>query len=134
MSYDPRGVFYPQVGSTQIRSSLLTLLMTNRYERVMETDFGADLDRFLFEQSTADLEQTVRQRIIDIINQYEPRVTIESLIVTTNPPAVVLDPRETDNRGQILYIQILYRDPDNITEVQDLTLELPLSGGNNGVS
>lgn len=128
MVLDPRGVFHPQTGSTQIRSSLLSILMTNRYERVMENDFGANLTEFLFEQAGSGIENSVRQRIIDAINQYEPRVTIEELVVTTNPTANVLALGDQGlDTGQILYVRIKYRDPDSITEIQDLTLELPLN-------
>jgi phage baseplate assembly protein W len=128
MVLDPRGVFHPQSGSTQIRSSLLTILMTNRYERVMENDFGANLNEFLFEQSGTAIENAVRQRIIDAINRYEPRVTIEDILVTTNPTSDVLAQGDQGlGSGQILYVKIMYRDPDNIVEVQDLTLELPLN-------
>ena len=124
---DPRGLFHPQSGAIQIRSSLLSILLTDRYERVMENDFGAGLNDLLFELSSASIEQTARDRIIQQIADYEPRVTIEELIVTTTPPANSLL-ADGDTGDQILYIRIKYIDPQNVTQVQDLTLELPIGG------
>jgi phage baseplate assembly protein W len=124
---DPRGVFHPQSGSIQIRSSLLAILLTNRFERVMENDFGAGLDDQLFELAGPGIEQVARDRILQQIAEYEPRVTVEDLVVTTTPPPDALL-ADNDPGDQILYIRIKYVDPQNITQVQDLTLELPIGG------
>lgn len=124
---DPRGLFHPQSGSIEIRSSLLSILLTNRFERVMENDFGAGLDDLLFELRGATIEQTARDRIVQQIAEFEPRVTIEELVVTTTPPPDALL-ADNDPGDQILYIRIKYIDPQNITQVQDLTLELPIGG------
>jgi len=124
---DPRGLFHPQTGSIQIRASLLAILLTNQFERVMENDFGSGLDDLLFELSGVGIEQTARDRIIQQIARYEPRITIEELTVTTTPPVDSLL-ADDDPGDQILYIRIRYFDPQNITEVQDLNLELPIGG------
>ncbi len=126
----PRGYFAPTAGAIQIQSSLLSILMTNKFERVMENDFGSGLDDLLFELSTGAVAQTARDRILQQIAEYEPRVTIDELTVTTTTPANnLLSPGDTGDN--VLYIRIKYFDPQNITEIQDLNLEIPIGGNSN---
>lgn len=123
---DPRGLFYPVSGSQSIKGSLLSIFLTNQNERVMMTDFGCNLTGSLFELAGPAVEQTVYNNITDQINLFEPRITVANLTVTTTPsdPSLVAN---NDPGNQTLYINISWNDPDNITTVQDLVLEIPLS-------
>lgn len=112
---DPRGYFFPVSGSQAIRGNLLSIMLTDKNERVMETDFGLGLSEFIFSLGGPLVEQQVRQRIISGIEQYEPRVTIQNLQVTT------------ENR--VLMIKVDYTTYDELNNTQSLTLELPLSDG-----
>lgn len=125
---DPRGVFWPSSGINQIKADMLQLLLTNYNERVMMTDFGMNLVEFLFEPGTPDLLALVRQRIAQKLDEFEPRVTISQIDVSLDPLDSLnpLDDRGQD--GQILFIRIEFVDPENLTEVQELRLELPLGG------
>lgn len=133
MVEDPRGFFYPQSGANSIRANLLSILLTNRYERVMETDFGASLNSALFELNGDAVVQDVRSRIIAAIEEYEPRITVEELLVTFTPPDSTLVDRtdllSTGQDGQVLYVRISYVEPTSPLQIQDLNLELPVTTG-----
>lgn len=128
---NPTGTFSPSYGNLSVRTNLLSILLTNKSERVMENTFGAGLSDLLFELNGMGIEQTARDRIVEQIALYEPRITVQDLLVTTTPPADnLLAPGDTGDN--VLYIRINYVSPDNITQVEQLTLELPL-GGNSSI-
>jgi phage baseplate assembly protein W len=126
---DPRGIFWPASGVNQIKGDLLTLILTNFNERVMLTDYGMGLNDFLFEQANNDLISSVRQRIASKLEQFEPRITINAIDISYNPQNSLNPSDDMAQNGQILFIRIQFIDPENITEVQELRLELPLGGG-----
>lgn len=64
----------------QIKTNIKSLLLTNKGERLMEPDFGADLKRVLFEPITEDLDTILEQRITTAINTWMPYVNVESII------------------------------------------------------
>lgn len=128
---DPRGIFWPASGVDQIKSDMLQLLLTNFNERVMLTDFGMNLNEFLFEQANGDLITSVRQRIIEKLTEFEPRITVSEIDISYNPDDSLNPDDDQAQNGQILFIRIQFIDPENITEVQELRLELPLGGGTN---
>lgn len=125
-----RGLLHVQVGIDQIKSDILALLLTNQGERVMLPNFGADLRRFLFEPADAIVAEEIRGLIADQLRLWEPRVVIEDI-------DIIVDPDKSDLSGQddltekasILLIRINFFDPENIDEVQELKLEVPLPGG-----
>ena len=128
-----RGYFHVQFGLEQIKSDLLTLVLTNRGERVMLPTFGVSLRDFIFELNDDILVQEIRQRLIDQINLWEPRVVIENISITPMPGEDEygddLDPTQTtEDRHYILLIRIEFLDPENIREVQELVLEIPVGG------
>lgn len=127
---NPKGLMATQSGINQVKSDLLILLMTNPGERVMLPDYGTPLRKLIFDPNDATLEEQTKQLIIDSIRKWEPRVTISQINVTSTPNYNELDINESrDDDGHILMIQIQFFDPENIQDLQELRLELPLSGG-----
>lgn len=66
-----------------IRSIRYTLL-TNFYERAFHPEFGSNLVRQLFEQMTYASSLSVRDAILESINNFEPRVQITKVLVVPN--------------------------------------------------
>ena len=63
----PRGFFHTQSGIDQVKADLLILLLTNPGERVMLPDFGAGLNRLMFEPNDSILVlQTKECMTIDL--------------------------------------------------------------------
>ncbi len=62
-----------------IRQSLRTIVLTNPFERPFNSNFGAGLRRFLFEQMDPISNFQIRSALQDQIELYEPRVTVNDI-------------------------------------------------------
>lgn len=76
-----RGFFSKQTGIALVRNNLRQLLTTERGERVMLSDFGANLKHFLFEPLDQKTFAGIRQEILSSIEKYAPGVTVTKLTV-----------------------------------------------------
>ena len=128
----PRGLLPTNNGTAQIKADLLQLLQTNPRERVMLPDFGVPFRELAFEPNDETVAITARQMIINAINLWEPRITVEELevrVASADDLGESLNPLDDlSNRENILLIRIKFFDPEQISEVQELRLELPLAG------
>jgi phage baseplate assembly protein W len=68
----------------QIKSNLINLLLTNKGERVMNPEFGADLKKVLFEGIVEDTAITIKNLIYTNVGIYIPEITINDINVTTD--------------------------------------------------
>ena len=124
-----RGILAQKNGVDQIKADLLQLLLTNPGERVMLPDFGTPLKRLIFEPNDAGLESTAKQMISNSIKKWEPRVVVTNIVVTSKFDINDLNNEDTGEEiGAILGIKIAFVDPENISEVEELVLELPVGG------
>lgn len=70
-----------------IRQAIKIILGTNPGERLMRPDFGAGLNQFVFEPvNTATMAQ-VKTRVEEALIDWEPRIDVESVKVSTDPSA-----------------------------------------------
>ena len=115
-----KGIFAQKSSIDQIRCDLLQLLLTNPKERVMMPDYGIPLRKYIFEQLDTSLLIELRQAIIDAIQLWEPRVEIKEVTVTQGD--------DNNDDGNSVYISIDFYDPGDISKVENLVLEVPLSG------
>lgn len=126
----PQGFFYSQGGIDQIKSDMLCLLLTNPGERVMNPTFGTPLRKLIFEPNDKGLQTKARNMIINSIKKWEPRIAVKNIEVKSAVDKKSLN--KADDRTEeehILFIRIIFVDPQNIKEIQELTLEVPLAGG-----
>jgi phage baseplate assembly protein W len=63
-------------------ASVRNLLLTNFYERPFQPNLGSNVDAILFEPATALTASILENEIRNVIQNYEPRVTINSLVVS----------------------------------------------------
>jgi phage baseplate assembly protein W len=122
----PQGLLAPIRGSDAIKADLLQLILTNPGERVMLPDFGTPLRSILFEQNSLSLTETVRSMILASISQWEPRIAVTSLEVTTEGSLVNAGAYPSAETGNNLYINIKFSTPDKIQAVEQLSIQLPL--------
>ena len=91
-----RGIaFPPRVGSDgriawsqgedNVREAIRILLMTRPGERLFLDDFGAGLDRALFEPNTVMTRQGLKARIAQTLQQWEQRISLDSVEVEADP-------------------------------------------------
>jgi phage baseplate assembly protein W len=126
---NPLGFLCTQSGVDQIKSDMLVLLLTNPGERVMNPDFGTPLKTLFFEQNDDILQIQAKNMIINSIKSWEPRIAIQNIEVTSRAELTSLNKLDNlDEYENILFIRIIFVDPQNIKEIQQLTLEVPLGG------
>jgi phage baseplate assembly protein W len=113
----PHGYFYSQTGVDQIKSDLLSLLLTNPKSRVMHPEFGTPLRSLMFEPADGILTRKAKEIVINAISRWEPRIAVAGIKTSIDP--------DTNS----LRIEISFRDPKNIKDIELLTLELPIGEG-----
>ena len=127
----PLGLLRAQKGVNQVKSDMLVLLLTEPGERVMLPDFGTPLKQFFFEQNDSFIVERVREVIANSIRRWEPRIAITAIEVTNSSSAIKTSLNALDSGedlGYILMIRIKFTDFDDIRNVQELELQIPLGG------
>ena len=123
----PLGILRSEEGLNIVKGDLLVLLLTNPGERVMLPNYGTNLRQFIFEPNDAIVESEVEEEIARAIRLWEPRVTVEQIEVTSTFDKDNLDIADTqDQIEHILGITISFYDPDNIKDVEQLELQIPI--------
>ena len=64
-----------------IKRSVKNIILTNKYERPFNSDFGCNLRGLLFENITEPLLVVIKDRVSMAIEKYEPRVSVEDVFV-----------------------------------------------------
>jgi hypothetical protein len=125
----PRGIMAQKTGVDQIKADLLQLLLTEPGERVMMPTYGTPLKKLFFEPNDTVLETEARSMISESILQWEPRVAITNIEVTSDFNPNDLSQEDTgDELEAILGIKIEFVDPEDISMVEELVLEVPVGG------
>lgn len=126
----PNGFLRTQFGVEQIKADLLSLLLTHPGERVFLPTFGTPLKTLIFDPNDQTLQDKARQMIIASIQTWEPRIAVQQIEVSNVVDESSLNPADAlIDLEHILFIRIVFYDPDNIADVQELKLEMPLAGG-----
>lgn len=68
-----------------VRQAIWIILGTNPGERVMRPEFGAGLNRFVFEPVNPTTMTRVRARVHDALVDFEPRIDVLDVAVMTDP-------------------------------------------------
>lgn len=125
----PRGLLRTQSGIDTVKSDMLSLLLTTPGERVMLPEFGTPLKELMFDPNDSMVIDRAKEMIAKSISLWEPRVTIDQIEITNGLDKEDLNPEDDlTQQEHILGIKIRFYDPNNISEVQELKLELPTSG------
>jgi uncharacterized protein len=74
LSYDTQAVI----------RSIRNILLTKKYEKLFNPSFGTSLDALLFEPISAITTNALQQEITNAIRNYEPRVTLQNVVVSPN--------------------------------------------------
>ena len=67
-----------------VKQAILNLLLTNKGERLYNAQYGSDLRSHLFEPLDFGTAGSIKDNISKTIDTYEPRVSIETLLVEPN--------------------------------------------------
>ena len=72
-------------GELNVRESIQVILLTERRERLMLPEFGGGLSGYLFEPNTVTTRRLIKDRIQRALEQWEPRISVESVEVDADP-------------------------------------------------
>lgn len=81
----PSGDIYKKRDAAAVKQSIKNLLLTDYYEKPFQPFFGGNLRAMLFELADDETEDEIRSNIVTAINNYEPRVEIQSIDVNVLP-------------------------------------------------
>lgn len=126
---DARGYLHTISDVDTLRADLLILMLTNPGERVMLPSYGTDFRQLLFEPNDAILESRAVELISNSIRTWEPRITVKDIQVNSQVSSTesTLNPSDDlTNLELILTIKIVFFDPQDIQNVQELVLQVPL--------
>ncbi len=96
-------------GVEDIHSSLEILLSTALGERVMRSDYGSNLDKYIFDPIDENLKSLLKKIITDAIYLYEPRITPDQVGLTAEPEEgrvmieVSFTVKATNSRSNIVF-------------------------------
>lgn len=74
-----------------IKQSLVNLVLTKKYERPFQSDLFSQMYDLLFEHFTYATKSAIERVIFNVVNNYEPRVNLTSVVVNDNPEHNSLD-------------------------------------------
>jgi phage baseplate assembly protein W len=66
-------------------NSVKNLVSTNFYERPFQPELGSSIRALLFEPVDSVFGASIERRLLDVINNYEPRVSVESIVAIPAP-------------------------------------------------
>ena len=73
-----------KLGENAIKQSIKNIFMVDRYEKPFQPNFGAGLQDLLFENISPTSATTLETLIEGALNNYEPRIFLESVSVVAN--------------------------------------------------
>lgn len=89
MSFPPRvgddGRIALSEGETNIREMIQVILRTQERERLNLPNFGAGLQRYLFEPNTVATRFQIEDRITKSLQLWEPRISLTDVTVEQDP-------------------------------------------------
>lgn len=85
LPFNAPGVFNKTYSTKdQIKSNLINLLLTDKGERIMNPEFGADLRRSLFDNITSSNTDLLTSKIIEAINIFIPEINLVAVNIEPN--------------------------------------------------
>ena len=67
-----------------VKRSVKSLILTNRYERLLNPEIGGNIRALLFEPISAMTTTVLEDYITDTIKNYEPRAILDKVVATPN--------------------------------------------------
>jgi phage baseplate assembly protein W len=87
----PSGDIYKKVDAAAVKQAVKNLLLTSRYEKPFQPNFGANLNSALFALDTEYDPDFIQDLIIDAIAKYEPRARVLEVSLNLAPETNALD-------------------------------------------
>ena len=109
LPFNAPGVFNKTYSTKdQIKSNLINLLLTDKGERIMNPEFGADIRRSLFDNITSESTDLLRAKILDAVDIFIPEIVVIDLVI--NP-----DIDQNTLNITLSYRLLISNTPDQVT-------------------
>lgn len=116
-----RGFFHnANTDIIQIKSSLATIILTEPHERIFLPYFGVDFSKLNLNAPASLVTSQIRMNVAVAIKKWEKRVQVHDILVDL----------ANDNDKLIVKITVLFIDPVNISNIENLTVYKSLGGLN----
>lgn len=73
------GDIRPVSNETAVRRSLSNILRTKKGDRPFFSDYGSNLEKYLFEPANALTESQINKEVYDTVTRFEPRAIVNSI-------------------------------------------------------
>jgi phage baseplate assembly protein W len=83
----PSGEIYKKTDAAAVKQAVKNLLLTNRYEKPFQPEFGGNLNNLLFELVDNDTVYEIDGTIREAIKRYEPRARVRQVATNLQPDA-----------------------------------------------
>jgi phage baseplate assembly protein W len=83
----PSGEIYKKTDAAAVKQAVKNLLLTNKYEKPFQPEFGGDLNNLLFELVDNDTVYEIDGAIREAIKKYEPRARVRQVATNLQPDA-----------------------------------------------
>jgi phage baseplate assembly protein W len=74
-----------------VKNSIKNLVLTSNYERPFHSEIGSPVRQLLFEPASPMLSAMLKRSIEDLINNFEPRVTVIDIICVVAEDEYTID-------------------------------------------
>lgn len=92
-----------------VKRSIKSLILTDKYERLLDPNIGSNVNRLLFEPVDGTTSIVLQGYIQEVIANYEPRATLED---------VVIIPDEDNNAYRItIYFSVIFSEEIQTVEL-----------------
>jgi len=83
----PSGEIYKKTDAAAVKQAVKNLLLTNKFEKPFQPEFGGDLNNLLFELVDNDTVYEIDGAIREAIRKYEPRARVRQVATNLQPDA-----------------------------------------------
>lgn len=101
-----------------IEESIVQILSTQFYERVMLPEFGSDIDAYIFDPNEVETHALVQYEIVEALTKWEPRIVIDT------------DGVKVEAEGSYMYVTITYAIA-NYTNLGLVSTKVKIGGAEN---
>ncbi len=70
-----------KINRNAVKQSVKNLVLTDFYERPFQSDIGCNIRGYLFEPFTSHLQEQIKDAVVNVITNYEPRAKIIDVLV-----------------------------------------------------
>lgn len=68
-----------------VKTSLKNLILTRNFERPFHSEIGSPIRALMFEPASPMLNITLKRAIVDLVNNFEPRIDLTDVSVISSP-------------------------------------------------